>query len=115
MGGHPGDETKTVAEKRDATERFYFAQCLKDETMAESIAESYTAAAASGRPLVVHFNGAFHSDFTLGTASRTSRRLPGRRVVVVTVLPVSNLDAAEPTSDDRKRATYLVYTVRVKA
>lgn len=115
MGGHPGDETKTVAEKRETTEKFYFAQCVKDETMAESIAEAYTAAAAAGRPVVVHFNGAFHSDFTAGTASRAARRLPGRRVVVISVLPVQDIDTAEPGRDDRKRANYLIYTVRVKS
>jgi uncharacterized iron-regulated protein len=116
MGGHPGDETKTVAEKRETTEKFYFAQCLKDETMAESIAEAYTAAAKPGpRPVVVHFNGAFHSDFAAGTASRTSRRLPGRRVIVISVLPVQNIDTAAPEPTDRKRADYLVYTVRVKS
>ncbi len=115
MGGHPADGA-TVAQQREMTERFYFAQCVKDETMAESIAEAYTAAAAPGpRPLVVHFNGAFHSDFTTGTASRVIRRLPGKRVVVITVLPVQNVDTAEPTQDDRKRANYLVYTVRVKS
>ena len=84
--------------------------------MAESIAEAYTAATRSGpRPIVVHFNGAFHSDFTTGTASRVIRRLPGKRVIVVTVLPVQNIDTAAPGETDRKRADYLVYTVRVKS
>jgi len=116
MGEHPGDDTKTVAEKRDTAEKFYFAQCLKDETMAESIAEAYSAAAMSGpRPVVVHFNGAFHSDFTLGTASRAVRRLPGKRVVVITMMPVQNLDTVAPAGDDRKRADYLVYTIRIKS
>lgn len=116
MGGHPGDDTKTVAEKRDTAEKFYFAQCLKDETMAESIADAYSAAATSGpRPVVVHFNGAFHSDFALGTASRVVRRLPGKRVVVITMMPVQTLDGVTPGDTDRKRADYLVYTIRVKA
>jgi uncharacterized iron-regulated protein len=115
MGGHPA-EGATVAQQREMTERFYFAQCVKDETMAESIAEAYTAAAAPGRrPLVVHYNGAFHSDFTTGTASRVIRRMPGKRVVVITVLPVQNLDTAEPGPDDRRRANYLIYTVREKS
>jgi hypothetical protein len=84
--------------------------------MAESIVDAYRAAAASEpRPIVVHFNGAFHSDFTTGTASRVIRRLPGRRVTVVSVLPVPNIDTAEPGQDDRRRAGYLVYTVRVKS
>ncbi len=116
MGDHPGEGTSTVAEKREATERFYFAQCVKDETMAESIADAYRAAAAAGpRPLAVHVNGAFHSDFGAGTAARTIRRLPGARVVVVTVVPVANLDALSPAESERARAHYLVYTIRLKA
>ncbi len=115
MGGHPADGT-TVAANQERNERFYFAQCVKDETMAESIAESYAAGAAAGpRPVVVHFNGAFHSDFTAGTASRAIRRLPGKRVVVITMMPVANLDTVAPAAADRKRADFLVYTIRIKA
>ncbi len=102
MGSHPS---------MDELARYYDAQCLKDETMAESIARTWRAAAADGTPpLVVHYNGAFHSDFGLGTASRTQRRLPDRRMVVVTLLPVASLDELAPGGDDLKRARYLVYT-----
>ena len=52
--------------------QFYYAsQCLKDETMAESIVRAWQIAAAATpgtRPLAVHYNGAFHSDSGLGTA-----------------------------------------------
>ena len=115
MGDHPaGDKPPTPAEKRQTTERFYFAQCVKDETMAESIAESYSAGAATGpRPVVVHFNGAFHSDFTTGTAARAIRRLPGKRVVVITMVPVATLDGPAPDAAERRRADYLVYTIRL--
>jgi hypothetical protein len=41
--------------------------------------------------MVVHFNGAFHSDYTQGTAERVKRRLPGKRVVVVSILPQDTL------------------------
>ncbi len=115
MGEHPGapgSPAEAAAAKRETTERFYFAQCLKDETMAESIARAHAAGAAGGkRPLVVHFNGAFHSDYGLGTAERVKRRLPGKRIVVISVLPVEDLDALAPSGDDRKRAAYLVYTI----
>jgi uncharacterized iron-regulated protein len=110
MGAHPGSDD---AAKRQTTERYYYSQCLKDETMAESIARAVTSDAAAGRKrVVVHFNGAFHSDFGLGTAERTRRRLPGRRVVVITMMPVADLDAVSPDKEDRKRADFLVYTVR---
>lgn len=81
--------------------------------MAESIAQAWQAgAAAGGRPLVVHFNGAFHSDYAAGTAERTIRRMPGRRVAVVSIMPVDSLDTLTPSPDDRKRAEYLVYTIK---
>ena len=114
MGGHPADSgAGSVAAQRQMVERFYFAQCLKDETMGESIARAYAAAAEQGaRPLVVHVNGAFHSDFGTGTAERARRRLPGKRIAVVSMLPVENLDTLAPGKEDRKRADYLVYTLR---
>ena len=100
------------AAKREMTERFYFAQCLKDETMAESIARAHAGGVAGGRrPLVVHFNGSFHSDYGLGTAERAKRRMPGKRIVVLSLLPVKDLDGLSPSGDDRKRAAYLIYTI----
>jgi uncharacterized iron-regulated protein len=111
MNEHPGAPAASEAAKRQMTERFYFSQCLKDETMAESIAQAHAAASAGGqRPLVVHFNGAFHSDFGQGTAARAKRRLPGKRIVVLSVLPVKDLDGLSPNGDARKRGDYLVYT-----
>ena len=101
MGGH-----------KDATSNFYYAQCVKDETMGESIAEAF--ATTTGRVTIVHFNGAFHSDFGEGAAHSARRRMPGRRVAVVSVLPVADLDAVKPAADDLKRADFLVYTVPVK-
>ena len=76
--------------------------------MAEAIAAGFER---HGRKLVVHVNGAFHSDFSLGTAERVRRRLGGRRVAVVSVLPVKDLDTVAPAGEDLKRADYLVYTV----
>jgi uncharacterized iron-regulated protein len=104
MGNHTG-----------AGPNYYYSQCVKDETMAESIARAHsTSRIGDRRPAVVHFNGAFHSDYRQGTAQRTARRLPSARIVVVSVLPVADLDRINPTKDDRKRADYLVYTVRKK-
>jgi uncharacterized iron-regulated protein len=95
--------------------RYFQAQCLRDATMGESVALAYETAAMGGlHPLVVHFNGAFHTDFAEGTAERTKRRLPGKRIVVLSVLPVDNLDALSPGKTDRKRADYLVYTMTTK-
>jgi uncharacterized iron-regulated protein len=105
MSGHQA--TGSADDQKNTTERYYFSQCVKDETMAESIAVGFDQ---HNRKLVVHVNGAFHSDFGLGTAERVRRRLTGRRVAVVSVLPVKDLDALAPAGDDLKRADYLLYT-----
>lgn len=98
MGEHAGE-----------TSNFYFAQCVKDETMGESVAEAFQK--SSGRTAVVHFDGAFHSDYGEGTADAARRRMPGRRIAVVSIMPVADIDAAKPEDGDLKRADYLVYTV----
>ena len=101
MGNHAG-----------ASPNFYFAQCVKDETMGESVAEAFHR--TPGRVTIVHVNGAFHSDFGLGAAESARRRMPGRRIAVVSVLPVQDIDAAKPSDEDLKRADYLMYTVAKK-
>ena len=98
-------------EQRAANDRYYWAQCSKDETMAESIARASDARAGRPGP-VVHVTGAFHSDFGAGTAERTRRRLAGKTVMVVSILPVSDLDTLAPAGDELKRADFLVYTVK---
>ena len=80
--------------------------------MGESVAETFRK--TTGRVAIVHFDGAFHSDFGEGTADAARRRMPGRRIAVVSILPVADIDAAKPADDDLKRADYLLYTVRSK-
>ncbi len=104
MGGHaaPGLDAATT------TRRYYEAQCVKDETMAESIVAA--RAGPTPAPLVIHVNGSFHSDFGDGTASRVVRRLGKLRTMLITGVPVRDLDAIDPKAD-RKRADWLVYTL----
>ena len=111
MGGHPVAGA-AADEAARTNERYYQAQCVKDETMAESIADAFTAAAARAPATVVHMNGAFHSDYGQGTAARVKRRLPGKRVVVLSIRPVADLDAIASTAEDRKLGEFVVYTVR---
>ena len=109
MGGHPPSGDPKAADIQAKNDRFYFAQCLKDETMAESIAQAFEQNAAQ-HVTIVHFNGAFHSDYAQGTAASARRRLPGRRVAVVTMIPVEDLDREKPDDDRLKSADYVVYT-----
>jgi uncharacterized iron-regulated protein len=110
MKQHPmGSGPPPTAEEMAAlTERFYQAQCVKDETMAESIARIRES--SGGTPLVIHVNGAFHSDYGDGTAKRTRRRLPKAKVLVISGVPVPSLDAIEP-KPFRKVADWVVFTL----
>ena len=91
----------------------YFAQCVRDETMGETIAQVLTAGATGDkRPLVVSINGAFRTAFGQGVVERTRRRLPDKRLLVISIVPVENLDAVTTEIDDL-RADYIVY-VRLK-
>jgi uncharacterized iron-regulated protein len=112
MSAHPGPtgEKKNESEERAMTERFYQAQCVKDDTMAESVANSFSNA-GDPKPLVVHFNGAFHSDYRLGTAARTRQRLPKARLQVVSIVPMERLDSIE-ADEYRKRGDYIVFAYK---
>ncbi len=107
MGDMSGHGMQMTPEQADAmVQRFYEAQCVKDETMAEAIAR---ASETHGAP-VVHMNGAFHSDHRLGTVSRVKRRLTKARIAVVTFVPVADLDRANGKSR-RKVADWIVFTL----
>ena len=72
-------------------ERVFAAQCIKDDTMAESIALAL-ADAGEPAPIVVHWNGRFHSDFGLGTVERLRRRVPGLNIAVVSMIATEDID-----------------------
>lgn len=99
MQGHGGDDPAV------ALVRFYEAQCVKDETMAESIVRARQAWPGWR---VVHFSGGFHSDYRLGTVERLARRLPDARIAVVAVVPVPDPAAADP-AEHAARGDYVVF------
>lgn len=110
MSGHaaPGAPVPTEEQKQASLMRIYQSQCAKDETMGEAVASALEQAPPGA--LVVHVNGAFHSDFRLGTVSRAQSRLKGKRVTVVSFVPVADLD--RPTADGlRELGDYVVFTL----
>lgn len=85
--------------------RIYEAQCVRDDTMAESIERALTPG-----KVVVHVNGSFHSDAGLGTAARLRWRRPlGLSVAVVKAVPVKGDVAAADPAPLRGEADYLVF------
>lgn len=114
-GGGGQDAEKNSEGRNPVVDRFYFAQCVKDETMAESIARQFNATAAGkSSPLVVHFNGAFHSDYKFGAAARAIRRMPQSKVKVVTVIPVDDLDQLD-VEEYKTRGDYVIFSLKPAA
>jgi uncharacterized iron-regulated protein len=96
-------------ERSEAQERWFAAQCIKDEMMAESIA-GVLASGGEGPPLVVHLCGKFHSDYHLGTVSRLKRRRPDLKVAVVSMESDDSL--WRDLSEDEKRLGEFLWVVR---
>jgi hypothetical protein len=87
MAGHGGVDEDTVYS-------FYQAQCLKDDTMAESI-----LAARAGKdpaPLVFHVQGKFHGDEGMGAAARVTWRAPELRCAVLTMVSAPTVVQTAP-------------------
>ncbi len=86
MRGHMGvdddvdeNDADAQAEAEAKLYRYYQSQCMKDDTMAESIVRAIHAHGGE-RPLVVHLCGKFHSDHGLGTLARVRQRDAGLRI-----------------------------------
>lgn len=100
MGGAHGGTTMDAA----TVARFYEAQTVRDETMAESITRRLEAAPGG---LVLHLNGQFHSDYGDGIPRRVLWRRPLTRIVIVSVIPVADPKKAPPPAD-KSLADYVV-------
>lgn len=100
MRGHGG------MEETDAGRLFFEAQCLKDDTMAESITDFL--ASHSHRPVVVvHLCGKFHSDYGLGTVSRIQSRNRLARIIVVSTERLESREEFK-LKDVKGRAHYMM-------
>jgi uncharacterized iron-regulated protein len=108
MGGHgPGAAPASAAAAKAQMVRVYEAQCAKDETMAESISRALMS--TRGRGVILHVNGAFHSDYRQGTAERVRRRMPDLRALVITAVPVESPGTAVIGAEAAK-ADYVIFT-----
>ncbi|WP_372370974.1 ChaN family lipoprotein [Candidatus Uabimicrobium sp. HlEnr_7] len=68
-------------------ERYYRSQCLKDDTMAESIVSFL-----KGKPntTVISYTGAFHSDESLGLVEKVNALMPNTKSTVISIVPVDS-------------------------
>ena len=81
----------------------YAAQCIKDDTMAESILKYQRI---PPRRKVIHFNGDFHSKKHLGTAQKIQVLEPMLKVAVIT--PISCEDEFVWKDDDLLEGEFLI-------
>ena len=80
---------------------------------AERYVTEWLAQQAAGRnAIVVHYDGAFHSDYSQGTVDRVRRRAPGARLAVISAIPVGDPSTAT-LADHAGRADFLVFTKRI--
>lgn len=92
---------------QDTIPRLFAAQCLKDNTMAESI-DRY--ARAHGGHLVFHVTGAAHCEGWLGTVEQLHQRNPGLtiRVIMAVRYDPSRLSRSEAAALYRDKGDYLI-------
>lgn len=108
MGGHGGPAMPAATVRR-----FYEAQCLKDETMAESVV---AAMQAHPNAIIVHVTGGFHAEERLGTVERVESRVRSLGVTksalpVILFVPHAGLASAE-FGGSRKLGDYVVHVQR---
>jgi len=90
-------------------DKIYAAQCIKDDTMAESIS-SYLKKNPDKK--LIHFNGRFHSDEHLGTAQKLSLLNPKLKICVISIIPCINKIPKKLNRDDKMIGDYIIYCLR---
>ena len=91
--------------KAESLERMYQAQCMKDDTMAESIA---LALKEHPRARVLHFNGDFHSHKFLGTVSRLQSVMPELKIAVLSPLLTEDIQEYKLNKEEAAAGTYIM-------
>ena len=91
--------------KAESLERMYQAQCMKDDTMAESIA---LALKENPKARVLHFNGDFHSHNFLGTVSRLQSAMPELKIAVLSPLLTENIKEFKLNKEEAAGGTYII-------
>jgi uncharacterized iron-regulated protein len=85
---------------------YYGAQCIKDETMAESILNYINQ---NPGYKVLHFNGDFHSNSYLGTAQMLKDRKPSLKIAVITPIYYEKESDIKINNDLKKLSDYVIF------
>lgn len=84
-----GSDRSPMMMTPERIELFYKAQCLKDDTMAESIS---LFAIAHKDTKILHVQGAFHGDEHLGVVEKLNKLNPALKTVVITPVEMKDYE-----------------------
>lgn len=84
-----GDGQSHMMMTPERIEAFYKAQCLKDDTMAESIVEFLKEHKDTK---VLHVQGSFHGDEHLGVVEKVNKLNPSLKTVVITPIEAKDYE-----------------------
>ena len=84
----------------------YFAQLLRDNTMAESIQIAHSQ---NPNHQIIHLNGAFHSNEYLGTVAALKHRNPHIKIAVISPVTVSDPNQPRIEPSDLSLGDYLLF------
>jgi len=88
----------------EGKEKSYLAQLSRDNTMAESIYQTWLEYPDAQ---IIHLNGSFHSDFYLGTVSALKARAPQLKIAVIAPVTVEDNQRPNYTDEDLTRGQYI--------
>ena len=94
---------------RMSPDNLYLAQCLKDDTMVETI---FRFRLENPRTKIVSFQGDFHSAFGLGVVQKLKLLDSTARTAVVSVIPVEDVSSLSP-EHYAGQGDYLVFVQRL--
>ena len=92
---HQMTSNSPMSKQKFDLENLFLAQCIKDDTMAESINNFFLSYPKSK---IIHFNGSFHSDYSLGTVERLQALNPKLKITIISPHIVEDYD--QKLSDD---------------
>lgn len=91
-----GSDKSPMIMTSERIELFYKAQCLKDDTMAESIS---LFANAHKDTKILHVQGAFHGDEHLGVVEKLNKLNPSLKTIVITPIEAKDYENVKTKYD----------------